>query len=130
MNINVKYQGKETSSKKYGCNILFSNIECDGTTTCIVEYMNSECALHHECDHIWGSQNVLRSQKYSPVLSSKRFMILAYAYKELFKLFGPVSLSCWTNLGNFWPMLEKIIICPLLFLYIYLFWSLLLTLFC
>ena len=41
MNIDVKYQGKETSSKKYGCNIFFSNIECDDTTTCIVEYLNS-----------------------------------------------------------------------------------------
>ena len=88
MNINVKYQGKETSWKKYGCNIFFSNIECDGSTTCIVEYMNSECALHHECDHIRGSQNVLRSQKYSPVLSSKRFMILAYAYKELICIYS------------------------------------------
>ena len=52
MNINVKYQGKETSSRKYGCNIFFSNIECDDNSTCIVEYMNSECALHHECDHM------------------------------------------------------------------------------
>ena len=85
---------KKQAGKSMDVIFFFSNIECDGTTTRIVEYMNSECALHHECDHIRGSQNVLRSQKYSPVLSSKRFMILAYAYKELFKLFGPVSLSC------------------------------------
>ena len=41
MNINVKYQGKETSSEKYGCNFFFSNIQCDDTTTSIVEYLNS-----------------------------------------------------------------------------------------